>query len=298
MTEYYGGIESGGTKFKLIVAHDPTGILAEQQFKTTTPGECLQKCAAFFNQTESRFNITLRAVGFGSFGPLDLDPASPTFGFLTGTPKPAWSNTNILGSMTNALHCPVFLETDVNCAALGERVWGAARDLDDFIYVTVGTGIGGGVFLNGKPLHGLIHSELGHMYIPHDTTMDPFPGCCPFHGDCLEGLANGPALQARWGQPAEQLPADHPAWDLEAEYLSLAMANIILIISPRRIILGGGVMQKEGLLEIIRERTRALLKGYVRSEQISKGMSKFLVSPELKERAGLFGAIALARRVI
>ncbi len=295
MIDFFGGIESGGTKIRVIVANDPNNVFAESQFTTTAPVESLQKCIEFFNTTEEKIGNNIKAIGFGSFGPLDLDPLSPTFGYITGTPKPDWSNYDVLGFMKSNMNHPVFLETDVNCAALGERTWGAAQGLNDFVYITIGTGIGGGVFINGKPLHGLIHSELGHMFIPHDVNADAFTGCCQFHNDCMEGLASGPAIQARWGQPAEKLPKDHPAWDLEAKYISVFLANIILAMSPRRIILGGGVMQKEGLLKKIHQHLPGLLNNYVHSTWVIEKLTEYIVLPGLKDRSGVLGAIALAR---
>jgi fructokinase len=226
------------------------------------------------------------AIGIGSFGPIDPNPSSPTFGYITATPKLAWRNFNFAGANRESLGVEVAFDTDVNVAALGEYRWGAAQDLETFLYLTVGTGIGGGAVVNGRLLHGLTHPEMGHIHVPHDREQDPFNGCCPSHGDCLEGLANGSSFRARWGQAGESLPPDHPAWELEAHYLALGMANWICTLSPQRIVLGGGVMRHAKLYPLIRAKVSDLLNGYVEAPEI--------VPPLLGARAGVLGAIALA----
>jgi fructokinase len=214
--------------------------------------------------------------------------------FPTTTPKPGWARTDIAGTLWRELGLPVVFDTDVNAAAYGEYRWGAARGLDPVIYVTVGTGVGGGILSSGKPLHGLVHPEVGHMLIPHDKSVDPFPGACPFHLDCFEGLASGTALRQRWGRPAETLPDDHPAWDLEAHYIALALTNLVLGHSPRRIVVGGGVMRRQVLLPLVRRKVRDLLNGYVQSPEIIERIDQYIVPPGLGDRAGVLGAIALA----
>ncbi len=226
------------------------------------------------------------AIGIGSFGPVDPNPQSKTFGYITSTPKLAWRNFDFAGAIRQALGVAVAFDTDVNAAALAEHRWGAAQGLDDFIYVTVGTGVGGGGMSNGRLLHGRMHPEMGHIRVPHDRARDPFAGNCPYHGDCLEGLVAAPAIQARWGQPPHLLPAGHPAWKLEAHYLALGLANWICSLSPMRIILGGGIMQHVELFEMVRSEVTGLLNGYVESPEI--------VPPALGARAGVLGAIALA----
>jgi fructokinase len=196
------------------------------------------------------------------------------------------------------LGVPVEFDTDVNAAALGEATWGAARGLGTFIYLTVGTGIGGGGMVNGKLLHGLLHPEMGHLRVPHDLDKDPYPGACPFHGDCLEGLAAGPALLGRWGHRAEDLPADHPAWELEAQYLALGLANLICTLSPQRIILGGGVMQRIGLFQMVRRNVQQVLNGYLQVRTILEQIDQYIVPAALGDRAGVLGAIALAKLAI
>lgn len=287
--KHFGGVEAGGTKFICIIADGPEEVLAEDRFPTTSPEETFGHVINFFQSQYS-----LQAVGVGSFGPVDLKPGSPTFGSITSTPKPGWANTDVAGTLTKELKIPVVFDTDVNAAAYGEFCWGAAQGLTTFIYLTIGTGIGGGAMVSGNLLHGLVHSEMGHMLIPHDWHADPFPGVCPYHGDCFEGLANGPAIQARWDIPAEQLPDDHPAWKLESHYISLALANLILAFSPERLILGGGVMQHQQLFPRLWEEVPHLLNGYVRAHEVIEQIESYIVPPGLGTRAGVLGATALA----
>lgn len=291
MSELYGGIEAGGTKFVCAVGGSPDTIEAEVRFPTTTPEETIEQAIAFFEE-----HLPLASVGVSSFGPVDPDPASATFGYITTTPKPGWAHTDFAGAIGDALDVPVGLDTDVNGAALGEQRWGAAQGLDTFIYLTIGTGIGGGGVINGGLMHGLIHPEMGHIRIPHDREADPYAGHCPYHGDCLEGLAAGPALEDRWGQPAETLPAHHPAWELEAQYLALALNNFICTLSPQRIVMGGGVMEQPQLLPLVRQKVQELLNGYVQAPEILERIDDYIVPPGLGAKAGVLGAIALAQR--
>lgn len=287
----FGAIEAGGTKFVCVVGWGPERIVARSRFPTTTPRETLARAVDFFRP----YADDLVALGVGSFGPVDLNPASPSFGYITTTPKPGWQNTNVQGYLEEALRVPVVFETDVNAAAWGEYRWGAAQDVDTLVYITVGTGIGGGAVVNGRLVHGLVHPEMGHMRIPHDREVDPFAGICPFHGDCLEGLASGPAIAARWGQRGEALPPDHPAWDLEARYLGLAVANLVCVLSPQRVILGGGVMKQAHLLPRVRRVVREVLAGYVRDPALEDHIEAYIVPPALGDDAGVLGALALAR---
>lgn len=287
-----GGIEAGGTKFVCVVGSGPRDIRAEVRIPTTSPDETIGRAVSFFE--EASRESSLFAIGVASFGPIDLDPSSPTFGFITSTPKEGWAQTDIVGRLRRALGLPVAFDTDVNAAAYGEWRWGAGRSLDPIVYVTVGTGVGAGIVTQGKPIHGLVHPEAGHMLIPHDRKLDPFAGACPYHLDCFEGLASGPALRLRWGQPAETLPDEHPAWELEAHYIALALTNLILSHSPRRVVIGGGVMQRRQLLPMVRPRVQQLLNGYLRSPQIVEGIEEYIVAPTLGNRAGVLGAIALA----
>jgi len=293
MTTLYAGLEAGGTKFNCVVGAGPDDIRAETRIPTTTPEATLREALEFFRAQRAALG-PLTAAGVASFGPVDLDPASATYGFITSTPKPGWAHTDIVGPVRQALVVPVQFDTDVNAAALGEGRWGAAQGLDHFIYLTVGTGIGGGGLVGGAMLHGLVHPEMGHVRIPHDRTADPYEGHCPFHGDCLEGLACGPAMNARWGRPAEELPDDHPAWALEARYLALALNDFVCTLSPRRIILGGGVMERLSLFPRIHRELQSLLNGYVQAPQITTYIDRYVVPPAFGPRAGLIGALALA----
>lgn len=290
----FGGIEAGGTKFVCAVGSGPDDIRAQERFPTTTPEETLGKAIKFFKEQMKRENI--KAIGIATFGPADPDSDSPTYGYITSTPKPGWRNTDFAGEIKKAFNLPVGFDTDVNGAALGEYVWGAAVGLDTFIYLTIGTGLGGGGMVRGKLVHGLIHPEMGHIRIPHDWKNDPYQGKCPYHGDCFEGLACGPAIRERWGQKAYTLPPDHPAWDLEAHYLALGLHNLICTLSPQRIIMGGGVMKQAQLFPKIRKKVIELLNGYVQSPEILQHIDRYIVPPGLGGRSGVLGAIALAKR--
>jgi len=292
--QLFGGIEAGGTKFVCAVGTGPDDLRAETRFPTTTPDETIGRAVAFFREQAAR--EPLAAIGIASFGPVDPDPASPTFGTITTTPKAGWRNTDLAGPIESALGVPVGFDTDVNGAALGEHRWGAAQDVETFIYLTVGTGIGGGGVVRGRPVHGLVHPEMGHIRIPHDRAWDPFEGICPYHKDCLEGLASGPAIEARWGERGENLPADHPAWSLEARYLALGLTAMICILSPQRIVLGGGVMQQPQLFPMIRSDVQHLLNGYVQAPAVVERIDEYIVPPALGGDAGVLGAIALARQ--
>jgi fructokinase len=295
MPALYGGIEAGGTKFICAVGSGPGQLAAEARFPTTTPADTLAASIDFFRAQQARLG-PLAAIGVGSFGPLDPRPGSPTFGHITSTPKPGWKDADIVGPLAGAFQLPVGFDTDVNAAALAEGRWGAGQGLGNLVYLTVGTGIGGGALAEGgRPIHGLIHPEMGHMLLPHDLKADPYPGHCPYHGDCFEGLANGPAIARRWGQPAETLPLDHPAWPLEAHYIALGLANLIYTLSPQRIVLGGGVMAQAQLFPLIRAEVQRLLNGYLQSPWITERAGEYIVPPGLGARAGVLGAIALAQ---
>jgi fructokinase len=290
----WGGIEAGGTKFLCAVGTGPDDLRAEERFLTTTPGETIDRAIEFFRRQQRK--EPLAAIGIASFGPVDPNPASLTFGYITTTPKPGWADTDLAGTIGRALGVPVGFDTDVNVAALGEHRWGAAQGLDTFIYMTIGTGIGGGGMVNGKLIHGLIHPEMGHVRIPHDWDADPYPGGCPYHGDCLEGLTNGPALEGRWGRRGETLPADHPAWPLEAHYLALGLVNFICTLSPQRIVMGGGIMQQPRLFPLVRREVKELLNGYLQAPAILERIDQYIVPPGLGGLSGVLGAIALAQQ--
>ncbi len=289
--DFFAGIEAGGTKFKCIIGSSPEDVVAEAVFPTTTPEETLPFVAQFLRETAKKLKITLRGAGLASFGPLDLDQLSSTYGWITSTPKIAWRNYPILKFFQENLNIPVRIETDVNGAALGEGRWGAAVGVSDYVYITVGTGIGGGIIHNFVPLFGMTHPEIGHMKVqPHPD--DPFPGNCPYHTTCLEGLANAPSLTARWNTDPALLGDDHIAWKFESYYLAQAVHNLILVCAPKKVILGGGVLARKRLIERTRAETVKILNGYIESKYL-ENMNDFIVPPALGDRAGVLGAIAL-----
>lgn len=292
MKQIFGGLEGGGTKFVCVVGNSPERIVDEVRFPTTTPKETLQKAIGFFE------SHSLTAIGLASFGPLDLHPESSTYGHILSTPKPGWSHTDILGAFRRRFNIPVAFDLDVNAAAFGEfHLVENNRHLDSLVYFTIGTGIGAGIISNQVLTRGLQHPEVGHIYIPHDLLADPFPGMCPFHGDCLEGLASGPAVEERWGQKGAHLSSDHPAWELEATYIAYALCNTILTISPQRIILGGGVMQQDHLFPLVRNKVKKFLNGYIDSPVFSGTLEYFIVPPALGTRSGVLGALEMARNL-
>ena len=271
----FGGIEAGGSKWNCAVGTGPDDLRAVSTIATATADETLGEAVAFFDREGP-----VDAIGIGSFGPVDL-----ARGVITTTPKPGWAHTDVSGEIGRRLGVPVAFDTDVNAAALGEHRWGALQGLDVCCYLTVGTGIGGGILVGGTPVHGLQHPEVGHLRIPHDRDEDPFPGVCPFHGDCWEGLASGPAMEARWGRPADEVADDAP-WALEARYLALGVLALMAVVSPQRIVVGGGVLNRRGLLELVQRQLDQLVSGYVAVPE--------LVPPALGARAGVLGALALA----
>lgn len=298
MARVYGAIEGGGTKFVCAVATGPDQIIARARFDTRTPDETIPDVIAFLS--EASRGHTLMAIGVACFGPVELDRGSPMYGSVTNTPKPGWAHTPIVKPLQAAFDVPVGFDTDVNGAALGEFRWGAAQDCDPCVYLTVGTGIGGGAIINGRPLHGLLHPEMGHIPIPRlnwpDGHPDTYLGFCTYHGaSCFEGLAAGPAISGRAGRPGETIPDDDPIWELEAGYLALGLASIVLALSPRRIIIGGGVLQRSDVLDRTRRRLRETLAGYVSRPEILGNQETYLVAPRFGQDAGLIGALALAQ---
>ena len=281
----FGLVEAGGTKFVLGIADADGTILARHRVETTTPAATLGDSIAWFR---AQPGAPLAGLGIASFGPLDLDPASPTWGHLRATPKPHWAGAAIAPTFAAAFGCPVAIDTDVNGAALAEALWGAGKGLDSLLYLTVGTGIGGGFVADGRILRGLTHPEMGHIRVPRHTDDAGFAGCCPFHGDCLEGLASGPAIRARWGASLSELPADHPAAGMVAWYLGRALATFQAVLEPARIVLGGGVMATPGLLDRVRDETAMAGAGYFVGEA-----AEVVVSPGLGTDSGLLGALAL-----
>jgi fructokinase len=288
-SKLYAGIEAGGTKFNCVIGTDPRTILRRTKIATTTPEETLAAVKDWFVQQSLELGA-VSALGIACFGPLDLKPSSSKYGYITATPKAHWSNTEIAGYFQRHFGIPVGFDTDVNGSALGEHLHGAAKDIDDFVYVTIGTGVGAGVFINGRPLTGMVHPELGHIRLPKKAA-DSFDGNCAFHGDCLEGLVSGPAIEARWNCIAALLPQEHPAWDLEAHYLALMCVNIAMSYSPQRIILGGGVMDQSHLFGVIRAKFAQLMSGYMLPDI---ELEEFIVAPGLPGFSGEVGALALA----
>jgi fructokinase len=297
----FGALEAGGTKFVCAIGTGPDQLLARTQFATgQSPTQMIKSVNAWFKK-QQRQHGGLAAIGVASFGPVDLDETSPTHGFITTTPKPGWKNTDLVGALRSAFpSIPIGFDTDVNGAALGEWRWGAAKGLGDFVYVTVGTGIGGGGMARGKLLHGLVHPEMGHISMPR-LRGDRFEGVCPFHGRCWEGLCSGPAIAKRAGTPAENLPPDHPAWRLTIEYMAHALATLACVLSPRRIIIGGSVRKagrlgEQRFFEQLRKAFRTVLADYIASPALTEaGIAEFIVPPHLGDDAGVCGALALAR---
>ena len=288
----YGGIEAGGTKFICAVASDPPKLMDEIQFATTTPEETLGKVCDFFRPyvKENR----LQSAGIASFGPVDVDVNSPTYGYITATPKPNWENTDFLGTLKNDLNISFAFHHDVSVSGIGEMTWGASKGVDPSLYITMGTGIGGGYIFNGKPLTGISVLEMGHVCVPHDLQQDPFEGNCPYHKDCFEGLAAGPAIEARMGARGETLSDDDPFWAIEAEYIAYALTNYIFVLSPRIIVIGGGIMQRNFLYKEIRNKVKAILNGYLTYDELMEGIDRYIVPPSLGKYSGVLGAIAMA----
>ena len=296
-----GAIELGGTKIIAAIGSGPgAGILARERFTTgDDPAQVLMRVTSWMQDASHRVG-QVTAIGIASFGPLDLDPRSSTHGCITTTPKHGWKRTDVLAPFRRAFPgLPITLDTDVNGAAIGEGRWGAGQGLDDFIYITVGTGIGGGAIVRGKPVHGLVHPEMGHIPMPR-AEGDRFAGACAIHGRCWEGLCAGPAIAARAGRPAEDLAADDPTWEAVTQSMGHALATMTLMLSPRRIIIGGSVRKAGQLGEAAffdrcRLHLKAALAGYVDSPALrDEGLRSFVVPPMLGDDAGLCGAIALA----
>ncbi|WP_395743770.1 ROK family protein [Prosthecobacter sp.] len=289
-------IEAGGTKFVCAVGTGPHDMRDVTRIPTTTPEDTLAGVTRFLSMAKSKYG-SIAAIGIGSFGPIDLDRKSETYGYITSTPKPGWQFTNIVPKLQDRYHVPVAWDTDVNAAVLGEYLWGAGQDTDPLIYITVGTGVGGGVLVNGQLLHGLLHPEIGHLLVPPPQNSSAIQQAChcPFHKSCVEGYICGPALASRWGVKAEALPPDHPAWEEVADVMAHALLNLTLSICPKRIILGGGVMSQEHILPLIRGQLHKLNNGYLRVPELGRSIDDFIVAPGLGARSGLLGALALGK---
>lgn len=282
----FGAVETGGTKIICAVLDADGKIGSEARIPTETPEKTMPAVIRFFREHP------VRSLGIGSFGPLDLHPDSATYGYITSTPKPGWRNYPLLPVLRDALKIPAAIDTDVNAALLGEAAYGAAKGLQNAVYLTIGTGIGGGVMTDGKLLHGMLHPELGHMPLARRRD-DGFNGICPYHGCCFEGLASGPAIAARWGKPAEELYERTEVWDLEAFYIAEALTSYIMVLSPERIILGGGVMHCAELFPLIRKKTEAMLNGYINTKELDS-MDSYIVPSSLHDRQGILGCLQLA----
>lgn len=288
---YFGAIEAGGTKIVCGIGTAEGEIVDRASFPTTTPEETLAQVIAYFADKP------LKAMGIGSFGPIDPNPASPTYGYITSTPKPFWGHYNLLGALRAAFDVPMAFDTDVNAAALGEATWGAAREAGGCLYITVGTGIGAGLVAGGKIMNGFTHPEMGHILVRRHPD-DQYAGRCPFHGDCFEGMAAGPAIEARWGVQGKDMSPDHPAWELEAYYIAQALMNFVLILMPEKIIIGGGVSKQQQVFPLIRRRLSELLNGYVLNRRLDEELDSYIVPPGLGDNAGLAGSLELARRAL
>jgi fructokinase len=289
VSELYGGIETGGTTCVCALASGSGELVARSEIPTTDPDTTLGLITSFFREHELP-----EAIGIGSFGPVDLDPESSTWGHVTTTPKPQWRNASVAPRIRDELGVPVTFDHDVAAAAYGEYTWGAGQGLRSVAYLTVGTGIGVGLVIGGSPWYGALQPEVGHIRIPR-VVGDTYAGSCPWHGDCWEGLACGPALAARYGCDPVQLPDDHPAWELEAEYMAAGILAIALVVSPHRLVVGGGIGRRGHLLDRVRQRVRELFNDYLHSPLFGDQIDSYLVTPELGADAGVLGAVALAR---
>ncbi|MFO1255206.1 MAG: ROK family protein [Sphingomonadaceae bacterium] len=296
MAELIGAIEAGGTKFIAALARADGTVLAKTRIATRTPAECFPDLAAFFDSASAAHG-PIAAFGVASFGPIDIDPASPAYGTFTTTPKPGWAGARFHDAL-GRFGAPIVVDSDVNGAALGEWEGGAGQGCRTLAYTTVGTGIGSGVLRDGQSLMGFSHYESGHIPVAHDRALDPYAGFCPFHGDCLEGLAAGPAIERRWGQSLSQLADPAGKIELIAGYLSQLAVSLVLLHMPDRLVFGGGVMKTPGLIPALRKATEARLAGYIRAPQLDPGLASYIVPPGLGDEAGITGAIALGRKVL
>lgn len=281
-----GAIEAGGTKIICGIGNEHGEIEKKINFPTESPEIVFAKIRSFFEEEQ------LDALGVGTFGPIDVNRSSATYGYITSTPKPGWRDVDVLGELKSYINVPIGFDTDVNGAALAEALWGSAKGVNSCVYYTIGTGVGVGVYVEGNLVHGLLHPEAGHIPVKRHP-QDSFEGLCPYHGDCLEGVAAGPAIERRYGKKGHELSVDHEAWKLEAYYLGQALMSTILLLSPERIILGGGVMHQEQLFPMIREEVKRNLNGYVQHDMLLKHIDQYIIPPGLGDNAGLSGAVAI-----
>lgn len=285
-----GALEAGGTKMVLAVGDENGNIFERISIPTQTPEETMPEMISYFKKKE------IEALGIGCFGPIDLSSDSPTYGYITSTPKLEWQNFDIVGAFQEALQVPVGFDTDVNASALGEATFGITKGLDCSLYLTVGTGIGAGIYMDGRLLHGMLHPEAGHIVMRRHPA-DEYEGRCPFHKDCFEGLASGPAIEERWGMKAVGL-ADRPeVWEMEAYYIAQALVNYSMVLSPRRMVLGGGVMKQEQLFPLVRKYFAHLMAGYVRTKEL-EDLDSYIVPCSLNDNQGIMGCLQLAVRSV
>ncbi|MDF2542291.1 MAG: hypothetical protein K0S47_2009 [Herbinix sp.] len=283
----FGALEAGGTKMVLAIGNENGEILEQTSIPTEDPSVTIPKIITYFKDKK------IEALGIGSFGPIDLDKASKTYGYITSTPKLAWANYDIVGNIQKELNIPVGFDTDVNASALGEATWGSTKDVASSIYITIGTGIGVGVYQNGSLLHGMLHPEAGHILLSKHPE-DHFEGVCPYHPNCMEGLASGPSIEKRWGKKAYELKDQTEVWEMEAFYIAQGLVSYIFTLSPHRIVLGGGVMHQEQLFPLIRQKVKELINGYVCTSQLND-MDHYIVPASLMDNQGIMGCIQLAK---
>lgn len=281
-----GALEAGGTKMVCAIGNENGEIFERVSVPTETPEITMPKLMEYFKDKQ------IEALGIGCFGPIDLNKNSETYGYITTTPKLAWANYNIVGALKEALKVPVGFDTDVNGSALGEATWGITKGLENSMYITIGTGVGAGIISNGRLLHGMLHPEGGHLLLSKHPE-DGFEGTCPYHRSCLEGLASGPAIEARWGKKGAELADQKEVWELEAYYIAQALVDYIMVLSPQRIILGGGVMHQEHMMPLVREEVKRQMAGYIRTKELTD-MEHYIVLPSLKDNQGIMGALKLA----
>ncbi len=291
--QVWAGVELGGTRCNCILGTGPGDIRAQETVPTRDPATTLSAIAEVLERWQEPFGAP-SAIGLASFGPLELNQGAPGYGRIGATPKPGWQDVALHDFFAKRFDAPVRVTTDVIGAALAEGRWGGARELADFAYVTVGTGVGVGLIVGGRPVLGCHHPELGHARIAR-LTGDGWPGSCPFHGDCIEGLASGPAIEARSGRAAASLPADSPVWDTVTHALAQLAHTLVLSVAPRRILMGGGVLSaRPHLFPRIRRSLELSLNGYLRIEELSSGLDRYVVPPALGTLAGPLGALAAA----
>lgn len=286
MAGLLGALEAGGTKMVCAIGRADGTILEQISIPTTTPEETMPKILEYFADKE------IDAIGIGAFGPVDVREESETYGCILDTPKLPWRHYNIRKTIAEGLNVPVGIDTDVNGSCLGEVTYGSSKGLKSVLYLTVGTGIGAGILIDGKPLHGMLHPEAGHILLKRHPE-DNYEGKCPYHDTCAEGMASGPAIEERWGKKAVELKNNEKVWELESYYIAQALVNYIMVVSPERIILGGGVMHQEQLFPMIRNKVMEMINGYLNTKQL-QDMNNYIVPASLNDDQGIMGCLRLA----